>query len=548
MLSIDENHLAYLGWFAAGLAVALGLGWASCRRRPGIGPADALLRFAAPVSLFILAARTAMNLVNLSPMNWSSGRLSPAVGLLHGYSIYQPADSGPIFNTIYGPMAYLVYLPAGLFGTPTGALVAGSFLSHALILGPVLALCLAGWGEPGRGRGRLMGPTLFLCFWACTFQNPLASVMAVHADAPALGFGLLAGGMLAVGGRRTTPSRRALLGSAICATLAVWSKQTVATLLVLLPLWVLLAHGLATFVRYCGWLAASMVVATSAFVGAFGRQALTFNLLVLPKSHPWLAAIDVKKPLLVIGVEEVAACVPIGLAIGLVLYFSRGRRVVAEEGSPAPTGGFFARVGATLRANPWALFAGLGAGMVPLSMLSRIKVGGAINSYAPALYYLCASACVLLLDWHARNRERGLDRINDALKVALLISPFTPLLLLNGEFLTQIGTIGPISENIQEQAYRYALKHPGEAYFPWNPLSSLMAEGRAYHFEYGVFDRDLGGFRPDDAHLRAGLPEKLRMVAYPPNAGMEFVRFAHLPEYWRRVPIPELPGWICYTR
>ena len=45
------------------------------------------------------------------------------------------------------------------------------------------------------------------------------------------------------------------------------------------------------------------------------------------------------------------------------------------------------------------------------------------------------------------------------------------------------------SDNTQEVVYTYAVGHPGLVYFPWNGLSTLLAEGKLYHFEWGIYDR-----------------------------------------------------------
>jgi hypothetical protein len=41
-----------------------------------------------------------------------------------------------------------------------------------------------------------------------------------------------------------------------------------------------------------------------------------------------------------------------------------------------------------------------------------------------------------------------------------------------------------------------------------------MADGRYYHFEYGVFDRTLAGYRPSSEHIEECLPAQLKYVVY----------------------------------
>ena len=115
-----------------------------------------------------------------------------------------------------------------------------------------------------------------------------------------------------------------------------------------------------------------------------------------------------------------------------------------------------------------------------------------------------------------------------------------------------INTVRPPSEyRAQEVAYRYSLRHPWTAYFPWQPLSTLLGEGKVYHFEYGMFDRELANFPVSQRHVRQNIPANLRYVCFPPYyKGFQFFQksMKYLPEYGRRVEVPELPGWICYER
>ena len=112
MFSLDESHFSLLTLFLSGLAISLAVGWVFIKLRPGPGRIDSLLLLITPASLFMLTSKWLMMLLTLDQVDWMSGRLAPTFALLRGHTLYYPADSGPIFNTIYPPMAYLVYLPA----------------------------------------------------------------------------------------------------------------------------------------------------------------------------------------------------------------------------------------------------------------------------------------------------------------------------------------------------------------------------------------------------------------------------------------------------
>jgi hypothetical protein len=105
--------------------------------------------------------------------------------------------------------------------------------------------------------------------------------------------------------------------------------------------------------------------------------------------------------------------------------------------------------------------------------------------------------------------------------------------------------------NAQEQAYAYARAHPGELYLPWNPLVTLLAEGRLDNNEIGACNRDQAAIPIGEAQWRRYVPSTARYVAFrTPAGGLQLLpRPTHrLPEFRERVELPELPGWFVYRR
>jgi hypothetical protein len=124
---------------------------------------------------------------------------------------------------------------------------------------------------------------------------------------------------------------------------------------------------------------------------------------------------------------------------------------------------------------------------------------------------------------------------------------------LNG--LNCFSQLSRIAHNPQEQAYNFMRAHPGQAYFPWYPMARLLAKGRLYHFDNGVFRRWVAGYPPSRDHFRAHVPPDLRFVAYRSHnldrfdhAGDDKLRRAYLSEYSRKIKLPELPGWVVYVK
>ena len=545
---IPFENLKTLGIYFVGLLACLALGWAFGRVRPRRDRVDSFLLLILPAALYLVGTLTYFNLQHQPFMLNTSGRLAPPLAMVHGEKVYKPADSGIIFNTIYPPISYLAYAPAALFRSPTAAITAGSSIALMLGLAPILGLCLARHGDTGKAPSPLFSAFVFLAFWRFVFISLLGITFAIHADAPAFSIGAMACVVLYAGRLAPSLSTKTLAGSAILAAMAIWTKQTSATLLVVLPIWVFLAHGRAAGLRYCGWGAVALATLTATFVLIFGGRNLAFNLMEIPKSHPWVFAPDYWKGFLAIGVEASTFVLPTFLMLGMLLlaihWWERSNAPIEADDR-----GRFDRLGATLRRNYWALFVAVGLSMIPMSFLTRIKVGGAFNAYVHVLYYLVAAICVVLLDWHARNLERGAYRVNAAIKIALLLSPVSPLLIVDSRLIDRVAYTTKFAENPEEYAYRYALKHPGEVYYPWNPLATFLAEGRSYHFEGGTVDRELGGFLVSESHFRRYTPERLRLVAYSPSAlYSSHWSMKYLQNFKRQVVIDELPGWVCYER
>ena len=102
-------------------------------------------------------------------------------------------------------------------------------------------------------------------------------------------------------------------------------------------------------------------------------------------------------------------------------------------------------------------------------------------------------------------------------------------------------------DNPQEQAYDFALRHPGEAYFPWQPLSTLLAEGRLDHFNFQVHARTAAGYPLSQEHFEAYIPPDLQFVFFRPKA-RDYSVLQYLLEFKHRTTHPEMPGWEVFVR
>jgi hypothetical protein len=127
--------------------------------------------------------------------------------------------------------------------------------------------------------------------------------------------------------------------------------------------------------------------------------------------------------------------------------------------------------------------------------------------------------------------------------VLILVESVLPV-FWEGKMQELTAYISHIYDNRAEEAYGFAKVHPGMAYFPWDPLPSLLAEGKLYHFEWGVGDRALAKTLTI-SQLQKHLPDHLVIVAYPKAAQSRYI-LQDLPNITDLGPDPQLPDFTVY--
>jgi hypothetical protein len=522
--------------FALSLLVALlaGLALAAVARNRPFG--TRLARGAVPVLVVLVGwgwwvgvyARSVVTL-------WGGVRLAPALSLWRGYALYYPEGQGPVSGWIYPPVSCLAYLPATLLGDSVGMILAGKVLSLLFYFGPVALVLAREWR-----RGRVSPEVALLLFAAFALLTqglrPLRYVATeVIADAPALGLAALA--LAALGSLRGAGPTRVLVLAAAAATLAVWSKQLALPLLLLVPLWCGMTGGLAGLGRGLA-VTAAVATAISLPLGlAFGPRELFFNTVVLPGRHPWKVF---KAPG---GFETVLArLVAQGWTVLLPLVLLLAAWAIVARRRPRQPGGISF-------ASSWLPFLVAGVLEIPLGLLGYVKLGGDDNSLAHVLYPLAVAVILLAVQLVALAPRLRWPVVVVAAVAALPGALQTTLFLATRPGPRDGQTApGPDWAETHRAVSRYLRAHPGEAYFPWFPLEHLVAEGRLYHFEYGVYDRFLAGFPVPPSQLHAHVPPRARLVCYPGGSYAGYLMLRLLPEFNRRVELPELPGCLCFER
>jgi|GEM_PF-634518 len=509
---------------------------------------------------------------------WSPIRLLPAFAIARHYPLYADTIREPIIGMIYGPMMAVAYLPAVLANSPAVAMAVGSLLSTTFYCLPVLWLIFCDRSN----KTRHLLPTLlaFGLFVFLTVFSPVLRYVAfsIHADAPALGLSATACVILCC--RKRPDNLVALFLSAICAILAIWTKQVTVPILVALPLYLLLTEGRRCFQQYLFCLGLSGCLISALILMSFEPQSLFFNMFAIPGHHPWRNS-DRVLILMNSSWELFISCSwPLLILMFSILFNLKNNKIFLKSGSPPPIsikrskkhllevcrGGFhrfLLNCTETASQNPpnpkfrnfnqqpQVFFAIVGLFLSPTSILGRVKEGGDVNALSYTLYFLSIAALLVLIEWFSMVKfSKYLPKTSATLTVCYSAFLLTQMLKFPSHTIELSQHFTQAFHHIQnhptQMAYQYVKKHPGEAYFPWQTLANVMAEGKMYHFEYGLFDRELAGFPASDRHFRAGLPANLQLIAfYSRNDGYVLHR---LPEFSRQIELDELPGWKIYTR
>jgi hypothetical protein len=474
---------------------------------------------------------------------WDGVRLAPAFAMARGYPIYPDAGEGPLLGYSYGPVSVLAYLPAVLAPGPTTALLGAGALTLAWAFGPVLALLIRGVPRgPSRRVAVAVGLIVFAVLVIRSEPMRYSTMSPIH-DAMALGLGLLA--CVALVWREGSEIRQ-LAVSASLTVLAAWAKQTAVFLVPALALYCLLTRGRKAAALYVALVAGLGTASALLWAAIFGVRPLVHYLILVQAGLPIPRD---RKAFVAMGNElEQLAEFPL-----IVLAVAAGGRAVALRIESA----LRARNASTPHAMPpgipWGLPLLVAAANVPIAVLGALKYGGGPNSLSYTLYYLDAAAALAVAGACAPSPGARPGPIRWAAAALALAGACVTLDSLR----EKPGSIIFRSEDVQRRlrehpnrvAFEYLKCHPGTAYFPWNPLAHLMAEGRLYSVEDAIVNVPpprRGGAEPD---FVAFLPRDPEFVAYPPDTTwgrLAALRF--FPSYEHQQDPGDLPGFAVYRR
>jgi hypothetical protein len=482
---------------------------------------DRALVIGAPVvCISILPALIAGVLQSVANWGWNDVRLARGIALWYGYSLYPGRDSKvPIIGTMHGPVPHLLYGCLAFLKDPTLLLIAGCTLSCLLYFGAVWWLH---WGTERNVAGAYG-------FCACTAvllasRSATDSALKVHVDACAICFAVVAAGLLI----RSRPLGNGTLSlSAVLIMLAVASKQTMAPSAIALPCFVLMTDGRRAFTRYVGVQIAASASILAAMLAFFRpTRDLLFNTFTLAVNQPPRTGSVVFRMmggLAQIQSDLAVVVAPLLLLIAVIALSSGGiRERMAKHG--------------------WLVFLWMAAFQLPIELRAWSTEGGWLNHLGiVTLFVLLATTLGLVEFWKpaANTTQEWTGVAARALLIGMLLARF-PVPYSIFQDLRLVRT------SATQVAYNYDRQHPGRAYFPFNPLAALLAEGKLTHFDPALLDREIAGFPINAEQFGAGLPVGCELVAFPPRHAPSATILRELLKDKQMVEEPGLEGWRVY--
>jgi hypothetical protein len=474
----------------------------------------------------LLAVEAAAGILNAPSFVWNEIRLARSVAMLHGFSLYLDRDAiGPVIGTLHTPVSHCLYLLAAGFHSPTYALLAGSLLSVLLLFVPLgWVLLRASEGV----RDRLLAASaafLFCGFLILQAPGTFHTASMIHTDAAALAFATLACGVFC-NPRKPIMVPQVWLAGVGC-VLAVGSKQTMAPIVLAIALFL----GASAGARLLAHFGAAVAVGGAALLGAIvafvPAHAFLFNTVTLAAHRPLK---DGYVELLVKSYREgkldaLPALFPILLLVGFQWIGAERRPDLREF----------------VRANRWLAFALAAAALIPVTAKAIVSVGTDVNHLGLALYLLFVAAGLAIEQCLADPGNaflRGSGWMCAALGILVGIAP--------GAVLSLPSRLRDVHQNVPEVALRYEVRHPGRAYFPYNPMVSLLSNGSVYHVDYSIYDREITGYPLTSQQIEAGLPSGFRVVAIPPGELLRSSALRDMLGRYEQVADVELSGWTVY--
>jgi hypothetical protein len=412
-------------------------------------------------------------------VTWNAPRLAPSFALAHGLPFYALRPSGAQLGWVYGPIFPLWYWPITACSNLTTALMIAGLWNFVSLLAPIYLVLRVVLEKHARlaAMMTLVGGALLVANWVTQ-----TTLFYVHVDALCIAWGLVAASALHRAVERG--SRLAWHAAALALVLAVWTKQLAIMLVPATIAWLWRERGRNEVGRWLKLLVMHGGVTTLIFFAVFGPEELWFNLWFFPARNPshleWS----------VFG-ARVGQLLAGGwlwwLAAGLGWRWARSRGTI-------PGGA----------ASLVRLLAWIAVWEIPVGLSAAMKVGGGNNSFH-ALNYGLVAGLVAASAWiAARTAGAGEARLRRQAWLACAVLAIVGIAAGYKFALRREAVWRP--DRGQEEMLAYARRHPGKLYLPWNPLITIISDGKIYPFDDALLCLWRAGLAPPRDAIRRAMP------------------------------------------
>jgi len=460
-------------------------------------------------SLLLLTA------VGFIPDDWSATRMSVPLSLFYGYPLYSELASNPANANFYLPLGLFGFLPAAylgyLFHSPSVCLLLGWATTMLFYFLPFYLFI-----RRFKINNKIKLNLFLLCIIITLSTASLRYVATmIHVDAA--GFLCIATAlslMLPIPSTNVMPSKVDFVISGIALGISVFIKQTFWPITLVLFMLIILYYRNA-----------SKKFITSFFITVF--LCICFIVSLFDIRTIWNYAFNA------------ASSAPDGCSAiqSLVAFFKINWPLLFASSL------LFFLLCCYKRSNFQKPFVNSIIGTlfiffcaVPLSIYTFTKLGSDSN------HFIFPSALLLfLLLYFLSQIIKDKPKNNSVFLVVIIVFIF-PLFTYTKTYCGWYLWVN----NPHEVAYRVCKKYTDHSlYFPWQPMASLLADGKMYHIDQAIFYEKVNGMHPRSmANIDMFLPKKPFIIALRPFGAPSFLanKFQST-EIDSLQEIPELLDW-----
>lgn len=421
---------------------------------------------------------------------WNAARLAPSFALAQDLPFYALRSSGAQLGWIYGPVFPVWYWPVTLLPSLTASFMAAGCWNAVMLVAPLYLVLRVAVRQSGRIAAMLtlVGAALLAANWVTQ-----TTFFYVHVDVLAIAWGLVAAGAL-----HRAVAREWRLGwhvAALALVLAIGTKQLAVMLVPATLSWLGRERGRAAAGRWLKLLVIYGGGMTLLFFAVFGAEQLWFNVWLFPSSNPS------HKEWVVLGWrlrELILGGWLWWLAAGLGWRWMRARGGLTDDGA------------SLVRLLGW-----MAAWSVPLGVAAAMKVGGG-NGSLHAVNYALAAALVAAASWleaRAAEPRGGILRRQAWLACAVLAVVGVGA---GHKFALRRDAVWRPDRG-QDEMLAYARAHTGKLYLPWNPLITIISDGKIYPFDDALLCLWRAGLAPTPATVRGAMPAGAEVIYQTSN-------------------------------